>query len=240
MSSHPGHEPCCGPGQSEEPFPAERAWSQAGGDTLMRRYELAKAPGFTLIELLVALAVFAVMATLAFGGLGEAVTQSERLDEQQQRWHGVQRAVRLMESDFAQMRARPVRGILGQDHEPALEAFGAGELSFTRGGWLNPGLLPRSELQRVRYRLIEGRLLREYWPVLDRIGATEAGGEVLLPEVEAFRVEFLPESGAQQAAWTAFWPPPGEFSVATLPAGVRITVLVPGVGTVSRLIEVSR
>ncbi|MCY3989078.1 MAG: type II secretion system minor pseudopilin GspJ [Gammaproteobacteria bacterium] len=196
--------------------------------------------GFTLIELLVALAIFAVMATLAFGGLGEAVTQSERLDGQQQRWRSVQRAVRLMENDFAQLRARPVRGILGQDHEPALQAFGAGELSFTRGGWLNPGLLPRAELQRVRYRLIDGRLLREFWPVLDRIGATQSGGEVLLAEVEAFRVEFLPEPGAAQAAWMEFWPPPGEFSVATLPAGVRITVVVPGIGTVARLIEVGR
>lgn len=196
--------------------------------------------GFTLIELLVALAIFAVMATLAFGGLGEAVTQSERLDGQQQRWHGVQRAVRLMENDFAQLRARPVRGILGQDYEPALQAFGAGELNFTRGGWLNPGLLPRAELQRVRYRLVDGRLLREYWPVLDRIGTTQAGGEVLLADVEEFRVEFLPEPGAAQAAWTAFWPPAGEISVATLPAGVRITVVVSGVGTVARLIEVGR
>lgn len=206
----------------------------------MRRGELATAGGFTLIELLVALAIFAVMATLAFGGLGEAVTQSERLDAQQQRWHGVQRAVRLMENDFAQLRARPVRGILGQDHEPALQALGAGELNFTRGGWLNPGLLPRAELQRVRYRLIDGRLLREYWPVLDRIGATQAAGEVLLSEVEEFRVEFLPGPVAAQAAWTDFWPPPGEFSVETLPAGVRLTVVARGIGTVSRLIEVGR
>ena len=196
--------------------------------------------GFTLIELLVALAIFAVMATLAFGGLGEAVRQSERLDGQQQRWHAVQRAVRLMENDFAQLRARPVRGILGQDHEPALQALGTDELTFTRGGWLNPGLLPRAELQRVRYRLIDGRLLREYWPVLDRIGATQAAGEVLLAEVEEFRVEFLPGPVAAQAAWTDFWPPPGEFSVETLPAGVRLTVVAPGIGTVSRLIEVGR
>lgn len=196
--------------------------------------------GFTLIELLVALAIFAVMATLAFGGLGEAVTQSQRLDGQQQRWQAVRRAVRLIENDLSQLRARPVRSILGQDYEPAVEASGAGELSFTRGGWLNPGLLPRAELQRVRYRLVDGRLLREYWPVLDRIGATRTGGEVLLAEVEALRVEFLPEPGVAQAAWTAFWPPPGEFSGETLPAGVRFRVEVSGVGTIARLIEVGR
>ena len=196
--------------------------------------------GFTLIELLVALAIFAVMATLAFGGLGEAVIQSERLDRQQQRWQASQRAVRLIENDLAQLRARPVRSILGQDYEPAVDSSGAGVVSFTRGGWLNPGLLPRAELQRVRYRLVDGRLLREYWPVLDRIGATEAGGEVLLAEVEDFRIEFLPEAGTARTEWTAFWPPPGEFSGETLPAGVRIRVEVSDVGTIARLIEVGR
>ena len=194
--------------------------------------------GFTLIELLVALAIFAVMAALAFGGIGEAVRQSERLDSQQQRWHAVQRAVRLMENDFSQMRARPVRNILGQDHEPAVSAAPAGDLSFTRGGWLNPGLLPRAELQRVRYRLLDGRLLREHWPVLDRIGATQAAGEVLLAEVGEFRVEFLPSRGAPSSAWTAFWPPPGVASEEVLPAGVRLTLAVAGVGRVTRLIEV--
>lgn len=194
--------------------------------------------GFTLIELLVALAIFAVMATLAFGGIGEAVTQSEHLDQQQQRWYAVQRAVRLMENDFAQLRARPVRNILGQDYEPAVAAAGTGELSFTRGGWLNPGLLPRAELQRVRYRLVDGRLLREYWPVLDRIGATEAAGEVLLAGVDEFRVEFLPARGAPQSAWTTFWPPPGGRSEEILPGGVRLTVSVAGIGRLARLIEV--
>ena len=194
--------------------------------------------GFTLIELLVALAIFAVMATLAFGGIGEAVTQSERLDRQQQRWYAVQRAVRLMENDFAQLRGRPVRNILGRDYEPALSAAGTGGLSLTRGGWLNPGLLPRAELQRVRYRLVDGRLLREHWTVLDRIGATKAAGEVLLAEVDELRVEFLPARGAPQSAWTTFWPPPGGTSAENLPAGVRLTVTVAGIGRITRLIEV--
>ena len=150
----------------------------------------------------------------------------------------MQRAVRLMENDFSQLRARPVRSILGQDHEPAVSAAATGELSFTRGGWLNPGLLPRAELQRVRYRLVDGRLLREHWPVLDRIGATEAAGEVLLAEVGEFRVEFLPARGAPSTAWTSFWPPPGTASKELLPAGVRLTVEVAGIGRLSRLIEV--
>lgn len=196
--------------------------------------------GFTLIELLVALAIFAVLATLAYGGLAESVVQSERLDQQQQRWQALQRAVRVIENDFAQLRARPVRSILGQDYEPALAASGIGELAFTRGGWLNPALLPRPELQRVRYRLVDGRLLREYWPVLDRIGATEAGGEVLLPDLEDFRLEFLPQRGLAAADWIDFWPPSGEFAAETLPVGVRITFSAADFGTIARLVEIAR
>lgn len=194
--------------------------------------------GFTLIELLVALAIFAVLATLAFGGLGEAATQSQRLDASQQRWADLRRAVRVLENDFAQLRARPVRNILGRDYEPALDASGSGGLSFTRGGWLNPAVHARAELQRVNYSLIDGRLVREYWPVLDRIGATQAIGEVLLANVSEFRVEFLPERSSGPDAWMAFWPPPGAASVESLPVGVRITLTVSGAGRIMRLIEV--
>ena len=201
------------------------------------------ARGFTLIELLVALAIFAVLATLAYGGLAESVVQSERLDRQQQRWASLQRAVRVIENDFAQLRARPVRSIMGQDYEPALAASGAGELAFTRGGWLNPALLPRPELQRLRYRLVDGRLLREYWPVLDLIGATEAGGEVLLSQLEDFQLEFLPQRGLAAENWIDFWPPSGEFGEfggEALPAGVRITLSASDFGTIARLVEIAR
>lgn len=192
--------------------------------------------GFTLIELLAALAIFAVMATLAFGSLEQAVTQSGALDASQQHWSALQRAVRLIENDFAQLRPRPVRNILGQDYDPALHASGT-ELIFTRGGWLNPALLPRAELQRVRYRLIDGRLLREYWPVLDRISATQPRGEILVGGVRRFRVEFLPARGPGTDAWMDFWPPPGEIASDTLPVGVRLTLAVAGSEEITRLIE---
>ena len=194
------------------------------------------AGGFTLIELLVALAIFAVMATLAFGSLGRAVNQSEALDASQQRWSSVKRAVRLIENDFAQLRPRPVRGILGQDYDPALDASQA-ELALTRGGWLNPALLPRPELQRVRYRLIDGRLLREHWPVLDRISATQPAAELLLAEVQRLRVEFLPARGLGANAWMDSWPPAGDVAD-SLPVAVRFTLAAAGSEEITRLIEV--
>jgi len=195
------------------------------------------AGGFTLIELLVALAIFAVMAMLAFGSLGQAVTQSGALDASQQRWLALQRAVRLIENDFAQLRPRPVRNILGQDYDPALDASET-ELAFTRGGWLNPALLPRAELQRLRYRLVDGQLLREYWPVLDHIPATQTEGEMLVAGVQRFRVEFLPARGLGADAWMDVWPPSPEAAPDMLPVGVRLTLAVEGTEEITRLIEV--
>ncbi|WP_446830078.1 type II secretion system minor pseudopilin GspJ [Candidatus Foliamicus sp.] len=193
--------------------------------------------GFTLIELLVALAIFAVMATLSFGSLGQAVAQSERLDASQQRWSVLQRAVRVIENDLAQLRARPVRNILGQDYEPALDAS-ATALTLSRGGWLNPAFAPRAELQRVRYRLVDDRLLREHWPVLDPIAATQPSGEVLLAGVRRFRVEFLPARGLGVDSWMELWPPSGEAAADTLPVGVRFTLEIAGSAQVTRLVEV--
>ena len=144
-----------------------------------------------------------------------------------------------MENDFAQLRPRPVRSILGRDYEPALNASQT-DLTFTRGGWLNPALLPRAELQRVRYRLIDGRLVREHWPVLDRISATRPAGRNAACRRAKLPRGILPARGLGTGAWMDFWPPPGETGAAMLPVGVRLTLEVAGSPEVTRLIEVGR
>ena len=126
--------------------------------------------GFTLLELLVAIAIFAVVSTLALTGYTQLQQQSEYAEQRLARLREVQRAVQTLCQDLEQLEPRPVRQPLGDGQMPALQVTDTLEyrLQLTRAGWSNTAGLPRPTLQRVGYRLDENQLWRDHWPVLDR------------------------------------------------------------------------
>ncbi len=65
----------------------------------------AGAAGFTLMELLVAVAIFAVVGTLALGGYTELQGQSEYAEQRLERTREVQRAVQTISQDLGAARA---------------------------------------------------------------------------------------------------------------------------------------
>ena len=67
------------------------------------------AGGFTLMELLVAMAIFAIIGTLALSGYTELQRQSEYAELRLARIREVQRAVQTLGQDLAQIEPRPVR-----------------------------------------------------------------------------------------------------------------------------------
>ena len=71
-------------------------------------------------------------------------------------------------------------------------------LSFTRTGWHNPNDHPRSNLQRINYRLEDGGLWRDSYAVLDRAADTEPQTGLLLDEVDDLQLTFLPVLEALQ------------------------------------------
>jgi len=93
--------------------------------------------GMTLIEVLVAMAIFAIVAALAYGSLNRTLASADILGERMTRLQAIQRAVRQIENDFMQLAARPVRAELAERPSPALEVapFGIG-LALSRAGWL--------------------------------------------------------------------------------------------------------
>jgi len=153
----------------------------------------AKAPrGFTLIEVLIAMAITAVVAGLALASLSAALDATDRVDVQAQRSQEITRALRILSRDLEAFVPRAVRDEFG-DSEPILFG-GRGStvlLAFTRGGWHHRGEQPRSDLQRVQYRLLDGVLWREAFTVLDRIGTTEPLRVALLADVEFASLRFL-------------------------------------------------
>lgn len=198
--------------------------------------------GFTLLELLVAMGIFAIIGAMALGGLNAVVGQESQARAQTQRLATLQRAMRLLAADLGSAQPRFVRDELGTSGELPLIADGRGGylIRLTRGGWPNPAKLPhRGTLQRVQYRLEDGKLIREYWPALDRVLGQEPRSEELLSGVRDVKMLFYDaEQGAGE--WQQQWPPlrKSDTKSGTRPRAIEVTLELDDWGTIERLIEV--
>ena len=184
-----------------------------------------RARGFTLIELLVAMAIFALMAALAYGGLDTLLRQRGELEAHYHRLHTLQRAYAVLQEDLTQAAPRPVRDELGGPL-PALRGAPDGTtLALSRDGYPNPAGVRRSGIIRVRYSLDGRRLLRLQWPVLDRAPGAPPPPDTVLDHVESLRFRYIDAQGDAQASW----PPAGSGPQSPLlPRAVRVTLRIDG------------
>jgi len=198
-----------------------------------------KARGFTLVELLVAMAIFAILSMLAYGGYNEAVKGREIARASMARLEALQTTVRLLTQDFEQLAPRPVRDVLGDSRLPALLADQRGQNLFalTRAGWSNPAGLQRATLQRVAYILEGGKLRREHLTVLDATLASEPLKRELIDRVKSVRVRFMDRQQQWQEQWPPLNAPPATIARAR-PLAVEVRLDLEDFGEVTRLIEV--
>ena len=143
---------------------------------------------FTLLEMLVALGVFAIIGVLSSRILLGMVDVSAATADHAAELAALQRAVAVVERDVEQLVRRTVRDEYG-DSRDAVAMDAEALLELTRYGWQNPLGAPRAELQRIAYVLRDEKLVRLFWPILDRAGDTEPIVQVLLYGVED--VDFL-------------------------------------------------
>lgn len=209
--------------------------------------------GFTLVELLLAIGISALVAALAYGGISTAAAVSGGMQDEVRRLGELQRALNIIEEDLAQVIPRAITNGYGSEEAAFRGGFYQSVLlEFTRGGVGNPQGLVRSELQRVRYVLAEGRLWRQWWTVLDRVDETRAPQSVLLIEgVESLQLDFLPPPAvgaapqdfssltASGAYWESDWNSQRltADTVAPLPLAVDLRLNVTAFGEVRRVIE---
>ncbi len=160
--------------------------------------------GFTLVELLVALAIFALISvagvTLLRSGSDTQIAVKARLEDLSR----TNRLANALESDLAQVVARPVRDTAGQPVPAFIEsdtAITGALFGFVRGGWSNFDEAPRAGLQRVAYVLDGKALKRVGWPMLD--GAAQGEAATLVDDVSAAEVRFRDEAGEWRSDWTA-------------------------------------
>ncbi len=115
--------------------------------------------------------------------------------------------MRVVAQDFAQIAARAARDTSG--HRPAAcrrcAPTDADDIlvTFTRTGWSNPAGIQRPAEQRVRYRFVDGSLVREHWLSVDPALNTEPRQRVLLTRVKSVEIRFLDPLSRH---WRTDWP----------------------------------
>ncbi len=195
--------------------------------------------GFTLIEILVATVILAVMGVMAYRGIAEARVAVVNAEGHLDRLRNAQRALQIVVNDFRTVTRRPAREPIGDGYRATLlrdpNAIALVELS--RAGWPNGAGTPRGTVQRVVYRLEEGKLIREHWNAMDATLATPPVKRELIDRVERVDIRYL-TNGRE---WVAEWPQFGntnDFGFYQRPLAVEITLVLEDYGEIRRLVEV--
>ncbi len=176
-----------------------------------------RARGFTLIEALLALAIFGMIAVLAYRATAALTDGEARLAAEAQRWRSLEALFMRFEADIRQAVGRSVRVGAGRESAwVASRAAGSSELVFTRSG-AEFSAEPAAAGQRVGYRLREGVVELAYWPQLDHAANARPAIYPLVGDIAAFELDYL----ARDGTWHANWPLLGEDDV---PRGVRLTL----------------
>ncbi|WP_019614779.1 type II secretion system minor pseudopilin GspJ [Psychromonas ossibalaenae] len=177
--------------------------------------------GFTLLEILVAISIFSLLSLVAYQILQGVLQSGEISKKHSERLTELQRAMLIIEQDFTQIVARTSREDgLETENFRALrvdkELFESDDqgIEFNRLGWTNPlGLLPRSEIVRVRYLIKEGQLQRLYFLYPDIVVGQEPEMQVLLEDVTELTFRFW------NNGWQDTWDSPK-----SLPEGIEINI----------------
>src|SRR3569833_3065140 len=189
--------------------------------------------GFTLLELVVAIAVFAVVAAMAYEGLRIIIKSRQQVDGELDHLADLQQAINVMSSDIRQTVLRPVRDNQGSNEAALLVMRDrASRLLFTRTGHANPLALPRSGMQRTLYTLECNTLVRSTYNTLDRAPGEQPIATPLLDGVTGFEIQLLDRTNV----WRYDWPPPENTPVPLMPRAIRINLMLAGPGSLSRIV----
>jgi len=199
--------------------------------------------GFTLIELVVAIAIFAIMAAIAYGGLHNVLIARDQTEQNSKQLSQLQLAISWFGRDIEQIVDRGVRDEYGDPLPPVkgndIDGY---VLELTHTGWRNPANRARSSLQRVAYTLKDDKLIRAYWRVLDRAEDSKPLENVILNGVKAIEVRYL---GANDE-WHTSWPDSAAGRLGTttpqpaIPRGIEVNIDTKQFGKITRLFQTGR
>ncbi|GAB3248392.1 GspJ family type II secretion system protein [Chitinimonas naiadis] len=182
--------------------------------------------GFTLIEILVALAVFSVLAVIAYQGVARLANAKQVMDADNRKWRELTVALARFDDDFAQVANRPWRDEGGTTQSAVRGAAGALDAN---GAQLELVRYDGERLTHLGYRLRDGHLELLLWNALDLAPRSSPTALAMLDKVKTFSLRFLDGAGQWQLSW------PQGAEAAQLPRGVEVTITLESGETVTRL-----
>ncbi|WP_157673393.1 type II secretion system minor pseudopilin GspJ [Endozoicomonas ascidiicola] len=198
---------------------------------MSRSTRLLASNGFTLLEMLAAIAIFSVISLSAWQMFHGVLTAHDVVLTKNERLRQLQYALLLIDQDLKQLADRGARvdgQFTGQSLFSDSQMLNSDDeaLALVRFGWHNPEQrLPRPELQRVFYRLQEGRLERQYHYVLDASSINEEPvTQVLLEGIHSLQFRFF-----IGGVWQESLPPESG-----LPEGISIEFEMNDLGRIQR------
>lgn len=194
--------------------------------------------GFTLIELIVSVAIFTLISTAAYLFMGNVLISRDRSEIVATQLNALQKALLIMQRDFEQIANRPARDTFG-DVQPAILAQAQDRIEFSRlGKTIMPFTQdPQSEVERVRYHVEEGKLLRSHWSAPDQADQVTPVELDLLQEVTDFEVRYLYSNEYVKQQWTNLWPPTPE-ETSLMPEAIEVNLELKRYGKIRRLFRV--
>ena len=157
--------------------------------------------GFTLVEMLIALMIFGMLTAAGV----TLLTLTVRTQETSERLLGQLGQVRalsaLLTADLGQAAPRIRRDRDGRRIAAFRGSAGNEDqlIVLTRRGWDEESDSPHSALQRVEYRLSEGRLVRRVFTQVD--GVARAVTQELLGGVRSARLRYRDREGGWRDNW---------------------------------------
>lgn len=197
--------------------------------------------GFTLLEVLVATALLAVLGLAAALTLNSGLRSQQVASESIDALQGLQLTQQLLRRDLEQLVVRHGRDERGDIRAQVLLAPAGSDpqgvlLDFYKSGRrILSRASPGSSIEHVRYRLRDGRLIRESSSLIDTPTGTPWRSATLLEAVAGIDLRFFYDHD-----WIDQWPPLrgalGQSSLAIVPRALELTIETERYGAVAQIV----